>query len=504
MKHDVVIIGAGLGGLLCGYMLCKEGLEVVVIEKNPRVGGCLQSFTRQGYTFDTGMHYVGSLDEGQLLYRFWKYFGLADTIPLRKLDPEAFDTLSIGGNRYASAMGYETYIDTLCRYFPAEQSHIRDYVNAIHALAVSSPLSRLEESEGIASLDERYIRESASQYIESITPNPMLRNVLCGNLPLYGGLKGKTPFFIHGFIHNSYIQSAYRIVGGSQTVADRLTRSIREMGGQVLTGCEAIAFEGNRMQLTGIRCKDGRLFEARRFISAIHPQQMVKMIGEEAAKPSFIRRISRLENTTGCFTLYIGFKKQTEPYLNTNFFHYHTPDVWSCNDYTDRWPLGYLYMHQPPADGGAYADGAVVISYMRYEEVKAWETTQVGRRGEAYRQFKQQKAEQLLDALAAEFPGIRNRIAYYETSTPLSYRDYTGTTEGAMYGIQRNIHISTAGITSPRTYIPNLFMTGQNTNSHGMLGVTNGAMLTCMQILGLNHIIRAVNQANETVNSTHK
>lgn len=504
MKHDVVIIGGGLGGLLCGYMLCKEGLDVVVIEKNPRVGGCLQSFTRGHYTFDTGMHYVGSLDEGQLLHRFWKYFGLAGTVPLRKLDTAAFDTISIGGKRYLSAMGYEAYIDTLSEYFPNERNPIRHYIEAIHTLSVSSPLSRLEESEGIASLDERYIRQSVSQYIDSITSHPVLRNVLCGNLPLYGGLKGKTPFYIHGFIHNSYILSAYRLVGGSQRVADRLTRSIREMGGRVLTGCEASVFEGDRTRLTGIRCKDGRLFEAERFISAIHPQQMVKMIGEEAAKPSFIRRVNRLENTTGCFTLYIGFKPGTEPYLNTNFFHYHTPDVWSCNEYTTQWPLGYLYMHQPPAGGGAYADCAVAISYMRYEEVKAWESTGVGRRGEAYRQFKQQKAELLLDALSVEFPGIRSRIAYYETSTPLSYRDYTGTTHGAMYGIQRDIQVSTSGITSPRTYIPNLFMTGQNTNSHGMLGVTNGAVLTCMHILGLNHIIRAVNQANETVNFTKK
>lgn len=504
MKHNVVIIGGGLGGLLCGYMLCKEGLGTVILEKNQRIGGCLQSFGRQGYAFDTGMHYVGSLDEGQLLYRFWKYFGLTDTIRLRKLDAEAFDTISIGGKHYASAMGYEAYIHKLSHYFPAEREAIRKYVQTIQALSVASPLSRLEESDGIASLDEHYIRESVSGYIASLTGNPLLRSVLAGNQPLYGGLRGKTPFFIHGFIHNSYIQSAYRIVGGSQTIADRLMQSIGEMGGQVLTGCEAEKLEGDRSGLTAVRCQDGRRFEADRFISAIHPQQLVKMIGEEAAKPSFIRRVNHLENTIGCFTLYLGFKKQAEPYLNTNFFHYHTNDVWSCSEYTHRWPLGYLYMHQPPADGGAYADCGVVISYLRYEEVKVWASTRVGRRGEAYREFKHQKAEQLLDALESEFPGLRNRIAYYETSTPLTYRDYTGTTDGAMYGIRRDIHISTSGITSARTYIPNLFMTGQNTNSHGMLGVATGAMLTSMQIMGFKPIIRAVSRASESHSKTTK
>ena len=81
MKYDVVIIGGGLGGLLCGYILSKQGLGVVVLEKNAGIGGCLQSFRRKGILFDTGMHYIGSMEEGQLLWRFWKYFGLLDRIP---------------------------------------------------------------------------------------------------------------------------------------------------------------------------------------------------------------------------------------------------------------------------------------------------------------------------------------------------------------------------------------------------------------------------------------
>ena len=77
----------------------------------------------------------------------------------------------------------------------------------------------------------------------------------------------------------------------------------------------------------------------------------------------------------------------------------------------------------------------------------------------------------------------------------MTYLDYTGTAEGAMYGILRDVNSPIQSVVSPRTYLPNLFMTGQNTNSHGMLGVTNGAMLTCGELIGINTIIKAINNA---------
>ncbi|MGN1248329.1 MAG: FAD-dependent oxidoreductase, partial [Paludibacteraceae bacterium] len=43
---SVIIIGAGLGGLECGYILAKKGFRVTVLEHDARVGGCLQSFRR--------------------------------------------------------------------------------------------------------------------------------------------------------------------------------------------------------------------------------------------------------------------------------------------------------------------------------------------------------------------------------------------------------------------------------------------------------------------------
>ncbi|MBL7884204.1 MAG: NAD(P)-binding protein, partial [Bacteroidia bacterium] len=68
-KYDVVIIGSGLGGLESAYILSKEGYKVLVLEKNRQLGGSLQIFVREKAIFDTGIHYIGGLNEGQNLHQ---------------------------------------------------------------------------------------------------------------------------------------------------------------------------------------------------------------------------------------------------------------------------------------------------------------------------------------------------------------------------------------------------------------------------------------------------
>ena len=130
-RFDVAILGGGLGGLQCGYILAKNGLNVCVIEKNPLAGGCLQSFRRRGAgdticEFDTGLHYVGGLDEGQPLNRLFSYFGLLD-LPWQKMDPEGFDEVIINDKSYLFANGHNEFAERMTEYFPHEKENILKY-----------------------------------------------------------------------------------------------------------------------------------------------------------------------------------------------------------------------------------------------------------------------------------------------------------------------------------------------------------------------------------------
>ena len=93
MEKSAVIIGGGLGGLFTGAILSKEGVKVTVIEKNPTVGGGLQSFRRFGETFDTGMHVIGGMQEGGNIRRICEYLGIFDKVHVMDVDPDVIDTL---------------------------------------------------------------------------------------------------------------------------------------------------------------------------------------------------------------------------------------------------------------------------------------------------------------------------------------------------------------------------------------------------------------------------
>ena len=73
MSKKVVIIGSGMGGLSCAIVLAKNGYDVTVLEQGVQSGGCLQCFKAKGAKFETGMHFVGSADRGQILDKMMRY-----------------------------------------------------------------------------------------------------------------------------------------------------------------------------------------------------------------------------------------------------------------------------------------------------------------------------------------------------------------------------------------------------------------------------------------------
>jgi len=494
-KYDVAIIGSGLGGLVCGYILSKFGYKVVILEKHYQFGGCLQTFRRNGINYDTGMHYVGSMDEGQVLYRYFKYLNLLDDVKLRKLDESGFDTISIKGEIYKIPMGYDNFVDGLSQQFPDERQNLEHYIHSIREVAKESPLNNIEEIDDNFFLSPYTVKSSVNEFINSITDNEVLRNVLAGNLPLYAGLQDKTPMYIHTLIHNFYIQSAYRLVGGGDSIAKSLVNSITKFGGEVLTDSEVVKIHCNDEKAVYVELKNGEKIEADSFISNIHPQLTLEKLDTPLIRKAYRERVTNLENTISNYTVYIKFKKDTVHYLNSNFYYYATENVWECGKYTDKdWPLNYLFMHQVPETHIEFSEGALLIAYMRYDEVAKWADTQVGRRGDDYIEFKERKSKQLLEMLEKSFPGILANIESYSSSSPLTYENYTGTKHGSMYGIVRDKNFPTQTLVSQRTRIPNLFMTGQNINSHGILGVTIGSIITCSEYVGINTIIKDINK----------
>lgn len=490
----ITIIGSGLGGLTCGLIMAREGHEVTILEQQKRPGGCLQCFSRSGVKFETGMHFIGSAEPNQLLGLILQYLEVYDKVKLQPLDPNAYDIVVIGDKEFAYPKGYEALTEALTRHFPLEAENIRRFLKLVKDVANASAMHRLSVDESDFVLTTRYQMESINSVIDSYITDPLLKRILVGNLPLYAGIKDKTPFSTYAFITDFYLKSAYRFADGSEALSDAIIEKIRNYGGRVLTSRQVVKIECDEHMARAVLTSDGTRYETDYIISTTHPARTIEWLSDtKLLRPAYRSRIKGLPNTLGAFSLYIKFKPGTVPYLKSNYYEYPGGDPWECDKYTDdNWPLGYLYMHFSRDESTDTAKTGVILSYMHYDDVKQWEGTEPMKRGEEYEDFKRRHAERLLDVIEQRHPGFRDLIETYYTSTPLTYRDYTGVEEGGMYGIAKDISLGAAGRVTHATRVPNLYLSGQNINSHGILGVIVGAVITCSEFIPLEKIFSQI------------
>jgi all-trans-retinol 13,14-reductase len=186
MRFDVVIIGGGLGGLLCGNILSSEGFNVCLLEKNNKLGGSLQTFGRKGCIFNTGLNYTESLDDGQVLSQYFRYFGLHHKLPLRRLDKDGFDVINFTNGTYKLAMGRDNYKDTLLQYFPHEKPGLTEYLEKIRNVCQSISLYTFSDTP-FSLFTNTSISTGAADLIRSLISDYRLQNVIAGNNLLYSG-----------------------------------------------------------------------------------------------------------------------------------------------------------------------------------------------------------------------------------------------------------------------------------------------------------------------------
>jgi all-trans-retinol 13,14-reductase len=501
-NFDVLIIGSGIGGLVCADILGKEGYSVCVLEKNKQIGGSLQTYVRDKVIFDSGVHYLGGLSKGQNLYQIFKYLGIMDNLKVQQHDIDAFDKILIEGDdtEYAFAQGYENFISKLLIHFPDEGAALNAYCDKIKEICDKFPLYNLRsstdfnEKSGVLEIDTK-------AFIDSVTTNIKLRDILAANNALYAGQADKTPLYVHALILNSYIESSWKCVDGGSQIAKLIAKNIKENGGKIIRYCEVkkIAEEGGLASY--VELDDGSKMYAKHFISNMHPVKTLEITDTPLIKNAYRNRLKSLENSTSAFTVNIVFKKDTFKYLKCNYYCVKDGYVWATADHTEEnWPLGYAMFCGASSKSTEYADGLSILAYMRYEEVEAWKDTfntvsKVNDRGETYNHFKKRKAEVLLDAVERKFPGLRDCIKEYYVATPLSYRDYIGNDDGSLYGVVKDYKHPLKTFISPRTKLPNLYLTGQNLNLHGILGASMSGIVTCCAMLGNDDIIAKIRNA---------
>jgi len=499
-RFDVIIIGSGVGGLMCGALLSMKGFRVHILEKHHQIGGNLQTFKRKGVVFNSAMHFVGTMEEGQILHKVFKYLGVLDSTGLERLDPENYEKIYLGKREYSYAVGMEAHRERLLSYFPEEKKAIDSYLDKIEEIWNNTKVLNLKDFRNHLDADTQYTQIDAFEFIDSLTENKELRALWGMTSALYAGEPGRAPLITHAIIHYHYILGAWKFSQGSNLLAEALEKLILDNGGQLRRKSEVVEFITDGREATGVKLKDGTVLEGKHFISNLHPSLTVKLVEPGLFRKAYVHRIEDLENTIGTFCLYLKLKKGVFRNINSNVYITKENKAWHPGEYAERpWPGACILYTSPDKSDPEFAESMTITSYLKFEDVKEWEGTRVGKRGSRYSAMKKERARLLIELAETRLEGLGKAIDSYYTATPLTFRDYTGAPEGTIYGIKKDCRNPRHSYISTNTRIPNLYLTGQNSGVglHGVLGVTISAFFTCANLLDIGELLNEIRNGHE-------
>lgn len=440
----------------------------------------MQSFERKGHRFDTGFHYVGGMGEGEVLYRLFEDFNLLN-LPWKELDRECFDEVYIDGKKFSYMNGYENFAEELSRQFPNQREALHRYASILkNAQEGLQDFSKMADNPTSREL----MTTSAYNFLQQNFSDEKLRNVLSATSLKMDLLADSLPFYLFAQINGTFIQSAWRLVGGGQVIADTLAAGIRSHGGEVRTRARVTGMQVDNERVSQVLINGEEEMTCDLVISDIHPNVLFPLLPEGALRKRYIQRIKNLHNSFGVFTVHLLLKENSVKYRNRNLFIHHQPELWRTAEQPVDGRTRSIGVHfSVPEDGGEYTRNIDLFMPMYWHEVAAWADSQPLRRPSDYESFKQRRAEDAIAQVLPYLPELKGNIEQVFTSTPLTYHDYTGTYEGSAYGICTDCNNLMVTMLPTKTPLPNLFLTGQSINFHGVLGVTVTAKITCEQVI---------------------
>ena len=277
---SAVVIGSGLGGLLCGSILARHGYKVTVLERGAQMGGCLQSFVRGGIRFDTGFHSVAGLAPGEPLYRVFEPLDLM-RLPWRKVSTPD-----------------QVVVDGITHSLPRPAD--------IPALARLKPLAYY-----IGTEFPEEASSSAAEWLKTAGLDP--RILLGVTLRLQSPLSEVS---LHEYAHIAYhfMNGSWRLDGGGQVLAKAIADDIRSRGGEVLTRKEVVRISPSDDGPCQVLCADGSTYQGI-VVSDIHPLETAALV-RPSLRSSYLKRLSILRNGSGIFTTYIKLKQKQIRYVD--------------------------------------------------------------------------------------------------------------------------------------------------------------------------------------------
>lgn len=483
-NHSTLIIGGGLGGLFTGALLARNGCRVVVLEQLPTAGGGLQQFTRYGRTFATGMHVVGGLSAGESLRRLCTYLGIDYGAVTRPCDALCRVVLN-EGETYTLPLDAQTRTDYLKHHFPAEAEHIDRYERALSQLTDAVEWFHLRRHDGASPFDfNEQLLEPADQFVARHLRTPQLQQLVQFSDLLFDARRGHSPAFVHAVISTLYRRDSAMPVMGAPTLAHLLTEVITRHGGEVRTHERVTHIDCTNRHITAVHTAAGATYTAHHYVATIAPAALLRLLPADAFPAAFSRRVQQMPAGISAFKVFYDLQPQTFRHINHPTYIYRS----ATPQFLQRW----MFVTPPVAQQGAWAETLEAICPMPFDEVEPWAESISGHRPSDYDAWKEQHIEAVTEQIEQLHPGFRAAVRHAFAATPLTWRDWFGSTRGSMFGPLHDCLNPALTHLSVNTKIDNLYLGGQSINQHGICGTPLTAVQTAEAILGQGAITHQV------------
>lgn len=446
-SYDAIIIGAGIGGLVCGCYLAKAGNRVLIVEKSANTGGCCTSFATKGFIFDAFAHSLGGLRNNGVFEIVLRELDLKNRIAIIRHDPS--DIFIAPDYRICFWNNLERIIDDLCSLFPDESSNIGNLMNYL-AYSKGGNAVRLRNMTFLAFLDE---------YITNIKLKALLSMPVLGNA-------GLPPSMISAFTATKlyqefHLDGGYHPEGGMQKFSNLFSERFKEFGGTILVSrmVEKLLLT-NDSRVAGVELKGREKILSPIVVSNCDPKQTFYdfIDNTNVKKPD----INSMKPSSSVYSIFVGTDKnmieQSEDFNATGWhmFNYDIEDMYLKASEGDFDRISWFMIFSSPDKKG------FVISILApFKDKEFWTNN------------RDALCEKLYACVKERLPVIGEiDIKHRAIITPQMINKWTLNYRGAAYGWASTPSQLVVSDFTQTTFIDGLFLTGHwTTQTIGVSGV---------------------------------
>lgn len=458
-NYDVVIIGGGIGGLICGSILAKTGLKVLIVEQHSQPGGCCQSFKRGSFLFNAGADVIiGGCKRKGILRHILDSIGVKiDFVPIEPLERVFFprETLEI-------PLDLNKYIKILAQQFPDEKNNVTGFFKKIFEGSIST----------FFRCDNGYQNKTYSDLLNIFFENSKLKDFFSVQ-SRYLGLSPteSSATYAISVLKRYFSEGIFQPIGGFHAFINSIVDTFKRFGGKLLLSNRVtnILVKNNKIQ--GIMIERDKELKTKVIISNADIQKtFFELLGQDNLSDNYIAKLKRFKKSVSFFVIYLGVQMPKEKLEGKNGLYI----KYNINRNLDKG----LYISIPSLyDNTLSNKGSHIIQIYRhfpykYNEVSDWE------------ECKYRLLSETMSVVEEIIPEILNHIVVQECATPKTFENYTLNSEGVAYGwAQIPSQVFKNGFSSV-TPIKDLYLTGHWTNwGGGVLPVCISGWLTAKQVL---------------------